>query len=66
VFFRHGLALEANGRKEEAAEYLKKAYAEMMRKHGLIPEESPFRKSYLENIRLHRAIQNLYETALVD
>jgi hypothetical protein len=45
---------------------LKKAYAEMMRKHNLIPEDNPYRKSYLENIRLHRAIQNQYETAFLE
>jgi len=66
VFYRHSLSLSANGRKDEAGEYLKKAYVEMMRKHNLIPEDSPYRKSYLENIRLHRAIQNLYETAFLE
>jgi tetratricopeptide (TPR) repeat protein len=65
VFFRHSQALEANNQRDGAAEYLKKAYDEMMRKYDLIPKESPYRKSYLENIRLHRAIQNLYEKAFV-
>ena len=32
----------------------------MMRKHDLIPVESPFRKTYLENIQLHRDIQAAY------
>jgi class 3 adenylate cyclase/tetratricopeptide (TPR) repeat protein len=66
VFYRHSLALSAHGRTEEAAEYLKKAYEEMMRKHDLIPDGSPFRKSFLENIRLHRSIQSLYKASQPD
>jgi len=60
IFFRHGQALAANGRDQDAAEFLKRAYKEMMRKHALIPEGDPFRKSFLENIELHRAIQAAY------
>jgi len=31
-----------------------------MRKHDLIPTESPYRKTYLENIPLHQDIQAAY------
>jgi hypothetical protein len=37
-----------------------------MRKHDLIPDGSPFRKSFLENIRLHRSIQSLYKASQPD
>jgi tetratricopeptide (TPR) repeat protein len=60
ILFRHSLALEANGRQTEAAEYLRRAYEEMMRKHNLIPAGSPFRQTYLENIALHRDIRARY------
>jgi class 3 adenylate cyclase len=65
IFFRHSQALAANGRDQDAAEFLNRAYEEMMRKHDLIPEDSPFRKSFLENIELHRAIQAEYSAQLV-
>ncbi|HET9909912.1 MAG TPA: adenylate/guanylate cyclase domain-containing protein [Anaerolineales bacterium] len=57
VLFRHSCALTANGRTEEGTEFLKRAHKEMMRKYELIPTESPYRKTYLENIKLHRDIQ---------
>jgi len=66
ILFRHHLALEANGRSIEAAEYLERAYREMMRKHDLIPAESPFRKTYLENIQLHRDIQTAHVRQLIN
>ncbi len=56
ILYRHSLALAANGRDADAREMLKAAYAEMMRKHDLIPADSPFRKAFLENIALHRQI----------
>jgi class 3 adenylate cyclase/tetratricopeptide (TPR) repeat protein len=55
ILFRHSQALAANGRDDEAAGFLWQAHDEMMRKHDLIPPESPFRRSYLE-IPLHREI----------
>jgi predicted ATPase len=64
VLFRHSQALAANGRSEEANEFLQRAYREMMRKHDLIPADSPFRKSFLTNIQLHVDIQNLYREKL--
>jgi tetratricopeptide (TPR) repeat protein len=56
ILFRHSLALAANGREAEADEYLRRAYDEMMRKHDLIPEESHYRHTFLENMPLHREI----------
>jgi hypothetical protein len=60
ILYRHSLALEANGRGEEAADSLEKAFNEMMRKQALIPENTPYHTSYLENIRLHREIAARY------
>jgi len=60
IFFRHSLALAANGRQTEAAEYLRRANDEMMRKHALLPPDSPFRHTYLENVPLHRDICAAY------
>ena len=65
ILFRHSQALAANERPAEAAEFLTRAYDEMMRKYDLIPEDSPFRKTYLENIDLHRAIRAAYTAQLV-
>jgi class 3 adenylate cyclase len=61
VLYRRSLALEANGQAAEAVQFLKRAYDEMMRKHGLIPSESPFKQTYLENIALHREISARYQ-----
>ena len=60
ILYRHSLALAAHERSAEAAELLERAYAEMMRKYELIPADSSFRKSFLENIELHREIQVAY------
>jgi hypothetical protein len=60
ILFRHSQALAANDHAAEAAEFLKRAHAEMMRKHDLIPADSPFRTTYLENIQLHQEIQTSY------
>ena len=57
ILFRHNLALEANGRQAEASAYLRQAYDEMMRKYELIPADSPYRRTYLDNIPLHREIR---------
>jgi len=35
----------------------------MMRKHDLIPADSSFRRTYLENIALHQEILNSYNAA---
>ncbi|UCC63149.1 MAG: hypothetical protein JSV36_20825, partial [Anaerolineae bacterium] len=65
ILFRHSLALAANGLQAPATDYLKRAYEEMMRKHDLIPADSPFRRTYLEQIPLHRAIRTAYAAATV-
>jgi predicted ATPase len=57
ILFRHSLTLAANGHAAEAATYLQRAYDEMMHKHDLIPPDSSFRRTYLENIPLHRGIR---------
>jgi hypothetical protein len=57
VLYRWGLALAANGRAVEAEEAFQSANTEMMRKYELIPAESPYRQTYLENIALHREIR---------
>jgi class 3 adenylate cyclase/tetratricopeptide (TPR) repeat protein len=62
IFFRHSQALAANEYEEDAAVFLKQAYTEMMRKHDLIPAKSPFRKTFLKNIQLHREIRSAYAT----
>ena len=61
ILFRHSQALTANERHDEAADFLKRAYEEMIRKYELIPEASSFRKTYLENIQLHRDILSTYK-----
>ena len=60
ILYRHSKALAANDRTPEAAEFLERAFEEMMRKHALIPSNSPFRKTFLENIELHREIPVAY------
>jgi tetratricopeptide (TPR) repeat protein len=55
IFFYHGLALAVNDYQSEATEYLQRAYDEMMRKHSLIPQATPFLHTFL-NIPLHREI----------
>jgi len=57
ILYRHSLALRANGHAVEANAHLRQAFDEMMRKHDLIPPDSPFRRTYLENIPLHREIR---------
>jgi class 3 adenylate cyclase len=63
ILYRHSLALKANKNRTESRELLKCAYDEMMRKHDLIPADSSFRRTYLENIALHREILNSYNAA---
>jgi len=63
ILFRHSLALAANGLQTPATDYLRRAYEEMMRKHDLIPADSPFRRTYLEQIPLHRAIRTAHAAA---
>lgn len=60
ILYRMGQAMIANGQRTEALPFIKRAHDELMRKHDLIPEESPLRQTYLENIRHHRQIQASY------
>jgi hypothetical protein len=64
VNYCHYLALAANNMQEEARDYLFLAYKEMMRKYELIPWESEFRRTFLENIPLHREILASYTLTL--
>ncbi|MBU2609884.1 MAG: hypothetical protein KJ606_02890, partial [Chloroflexi bacterium] len=64
ILFRHSQALAAEGDPAGADEYLQRAYDEMMRKHALIPEDSHFQRTYLENIPLHRDIRAAYRMTL--
>jgi len=63
ILFRHSQALAANDRSAEAAQLLKRSYEEMMRKYDLIPPNSPFRKTFLDRIALHRAIQAAHSSS---
>ena len=60
VLFRHSQALAANGYADEAIKYLRWAYDEMIRKYALIPPDSAFRRTYLDNIPLHQNIRVAY------
>lgn len=60
ILYRHGLALQANGYVAEGQDMVRQAYAEMRRKHALIPPETPFSRTYLEAIALHRDIAAAY------
>ena len=57
IYLRHSQALRANGLMEEAVEAMETAYDEMMRKYQMIPADSPFRQTYLENVAAHREIR---------
>lgn len=58
ILYRHSLALRANGHAAQADDFLRLAHDEMMRKHDLIPNDSHFRRTFLENIPLHREIRS--------
>jgi regulator of sigma D len=62
VHYRHSRALAASGRLEAADDELRWAHEQMMRKYNLIPEGSPFRRTYLESIPLHRDIRAAYQS----
>lgn len=57
IYLRHSQVLAAIEQQSEAAEFLEKAYSEMMRKYDFIPTESNFRRTFLENIDYHREIR---------
>jgi class 3 adenylate cyclase/tetratricopeptide (TPR) repeat protein len=60
IYYRHSLALAASGQTEASARCLEHAYEEIMRKHAMIPEDSDFRRTYLENIPIHQEILATY------
>lgn len=62
IYYRHGLALAANGHLAEAADFARRAYDELLRKHALIPADSLYHQTYLENIEQHRAIRAALES----
>ena len=62
VFLRYSQALAANQQYDLAGRFLRRAYDEMMRKHTLIPADSHFRRTYLEQIPPHREIRAAYAT----
>jgi len=64
VLYCHSLALGLAGQTEQAARYLKRAYDETMRKHALLPQESTYRRTYLEQIPLHQEIRRMYTNRL--
>lgn len=65
IFMRRSLALTASGNTVEAAEYLEMAYDEMMRKHEMIPVDSAYRRTYLENVPGHREIRAAHTAAML-
>ncbi len=64
LLYIHHLALKANGMHTPAAEYLRRAHEEMMRKANLIPENSPYRRTFLEAVPLHRELRAAYATSI--
>jgi len=60
VFLRYAQALEANDERHQANLQLRRAYDEMMRKHALIPSDSEYRQTYLDQVPLHREIRAAY------
>ncbi len=56
ILYTCSRVLAALERGEEARTYLRRAYEEMMRKHDLIPEDTGYRKTFLENIPLHQEL----------
>ncbi len=60
ILYRHSQALKVNGLLDESRGFTENAYAEMMRKHDLIPVKSPFRKTYLNQIKIHQQIREEY------
>jgi hypothetical protein len=60
ILYRHSLALKSNALSDEASEFLDKAYNEVIRKHDLIPPYSPFRKSFMNRIKIRQQIREDY------
>jgi predicted ATPase len=60
LLYRCGMILSTLGQTAEARDYFRRAYKEMMRKHDMIPPNTRFRRTYLENIKLHQEIRTTY------
>jgi tetratricopeptide (TPR) repeat protein len=60
VLFRYSQALSANREQDLALRYLQRAYDEMIKKLEMIPLDSHYRKTYLEQIPLHQEIRAAY------
>jgi len=57
ILYYHGLALKENGKLDEGEDFIRKAHSEVMGKFKMIPEGSPYRKTFMETT-LHRLILN--------
>ncbi len=57
ILYYHGLALKENDQFDEGEDFLQQAYAEVIRKFKLIPEGSPYRKTFMQTT-LHQLILN--------
>ncbi len=60
ILYTHSRVLQAHGHMAEALTFLQQAYAEMMRKHDLIPDDTPYRQTFLEDIPLHQELLLAY------
>jgi hypothetical protein len=66
IFFYHSQALAANGQAQAAGDYLRQAYEEMMRKYDLIPADLIYRQTFLQNVPLHRLIEQAYNSSTAE
>lgn len=57
VLYIHSQVLAANGQNELSSRFLQRAYDEMMRKYALLPGDSHYRKTYLDQIPMHQQIR---------
>lgn len=55
ILYYHGLALKENDKLKEGEDFIQKAHAEVIRKFKMIPEGSPYRKTFM-GIALHQLI----------
>jgi hypothetical protein len=66
IFFYHSQALATNGQAQAAGDYLRQAYEEMMRKYDLIPADLIYRQTFLQNVPLHRLIEQAYNSSTAE
>ena len=57
IYYVHSQVLAGNHLQAEFNKFLEKSYAEMMRVYEFIPRENYYRKTFLENIDIHRKIR---------